>query len=278
MHDQAARMREIANLYRSGPRPVPSVLAVTSGKGGVGKSTVALNLSIALADEGLRVLLFDADENLGGIDLMLGLAPRYHLADVLRGERDIEDVLLTPHERLHVLPGSHGDPEYPAMDAARQDQLLAELRGLEERHDVVIIDTAAGLTRDVVGYAGQADATLVVTEAEPTAVMDAYAMVKILTLSRPELPLAVVFNRVRVPQDGEEAAAKLFSAVRHFLRRELSCLAWIPFDQAVHTSVMKQDPVLRAFPRSGAALSLRSLAGAVLNTYLHDSVQRTAVI
>jgi flagellar biosynthesis protein FlhG len=164
------------------------------------------------------------------------------------------------------------------MSETRQDELLRELRTLEERHDVVIIDTAAGLTRDIVGYAGQADATLIVTEDEPTAVMDAYAMIKILTLSWPELPLSVVFNKVRVPREGEEAAAKLFSAVRHFLRREMRCLAWIPFDPVVHTAVAKQEPVLRAFPRSGAALSLRSLAGAVLQNLLHDSVQRSAVI
>ena len=279
MHDQATRMREIARLYAETNRPVrPCVLTVTSGKGGVGKSTLALNLAIALVDLGKRVVLLDADANLAGLDVMAGISPRFRLSHVLRGERDLEDVMVTPYPGLRLMPGSSGDTDYPGLEPERQHELIGELTSLEERTDVLLIDTGAGINPEIITYAAAADATLVVTSIEPTAVMDAYAMIKVLSLEVPLLPVEVVVNSARTPREGEEAFGKLQAAVRHFLKRELVCAAIVPRDDHAREAVLRQEPLVKAFPRSAAALSIQSLARVVVRDHLQGSVKRMVAL
>jgi flagellar biosynthesis protein FlhG len=269
MPDQASRMRDLASRTRrrrSGGGPL--LLTVTSGKGGVGKSTIALNLALALAGSGVKVLLVDADANLAGLDILLGMAPRFRLGNVLRREREIEEVLISAGPGLKVLPGSSGDVDYPLLTAERQAQLLEDLRALEERFDVVLIDTAAGLTREVVAFATEADNVLVVTTPEPTAVVDAYAMVKVVTVSRPDAEVEMLINAARLPREAEEAAHKLRLAVAHFLKREIRCAGVIPYDPAVHTAVQEQKPLMISAPRSAAALSVQAVARAFAGQHL----------
>jgi flagellar biosynthesis protein FlhG len=235
---------------------------VTSGKGGVGKSTIALNMALALAGSGVKVLLVDADANLAGLDILLGVAPRFRLGNVLRGEREIEEVLIGAGPGLKVLPGSSGDVDYPLLTSDRQAQLLEDLRTLEERFDVVVIDTAAGLSREVVAFATEADRVLVVTTPEPTAVVDAYAMVKVVTVSRPDAAVEMLINAARLPREAEEAAHKLRLAVAHFLKREIRCAGVIPYDPAVPRAVQEQKPLMVLAPRSAAALSVQAVARA----------------
>lgn len=264
MPDQAARMRELAQGTRkSGPGHRPAILTVTSGKGGVGKSTVSLNLALSLADQGIRVLLFDADQNLAGLDILLGVAPRFRLSSMLRGEREIEEILVRPHQHLRVLPGSSGEVDYPLLTPERQRQLLEDLTSLEEAYDLLLIDTAAGLSPEIITYATEADDVLVVTTPEPTAVIDAYAMVKVIVSTRADARIRLLVNCARTPQDADEAVQKLALAVWRFLRRELPCAGIIPFDAAAATAVLRQQPLMLSAPNSGAALSLGAVARAL---------------
>lgn len=277
MPDQAQPLRNHIEQYRQASSPPrPYVITITSGKGGVGKSTVALNVGLALANRGLRVLLLDADANLASLDLLSGISPRYRVSDVLRGKCDIEDALVTVHPGVHLLPGSSGEIDFPLVGDGRRHQLLLDLNELEERHDVILIDTAAGLTREVVDYAVHADETLVVTGVEPTALMDAYAMVKVLTRTRASLSVSFLVNAVRVPREGEEAAMKLQQVITHFLKRECPCLGAIPFDGAVQKSIMRQEPLLRLFPRSAASLCLDAVGQELLNAHIRSSMRRAA--
>jgi flagellar biosynthesis protein FlhG len=279
MPDQASRMRDLASRTRRRRQgSAPLLLTVTSGKGGVGKSTIALNLALAFAGSGVKVLLVDADANLAGLDILLGVAPRFRFGDVLRGEREIEEVLIGAGPGLKVLPGSSGDVDYPLLTAERQAQVLEDLRTLEERFDVVIIDTAAGLTREVVTFATEADRVLVVTTPEPTAVVDAYAMVKVVTVSRPDAEVEMLINAARLPREAEETAHKLRLAVAHFLKREIRCAGVIPYDPAVRAAVLEQKPLMVSAPHSAAALSVQAVARAFAGQHLMSTEGRALAV
>jgi flagellar biosynthesis protein FlhG len=279
MHDQAARMRQIAGVYAQASRtPRPYVITVTSGKGGVGKSMVALNTAMVLADLGLKVVLMDADANLAGLDIMSGVTPRFRLGHVLRAECDMEDALVTLGNGVRLLAGSSGELDYPQLRADAQRDLVGGLTGMDDAVDVVMIDTAAGLTPEIVQYTEEADTVLLVTEPEPTAVMDAYALIKVISLGGLVQPVSVVVNGVRTPREGEETFGKLQAAVRHFLRRDIGCAGYIPRDERVNEALRNQEPLIRRYPRSAAALSISTLARTLMKNEIHGSVKLSVAL
>jgi len=279
MHDQATRMRQIAGVYAQASRaPKPYVITVTSGKGGVGKSTLALNTAMVLADLGVKVVLLDADANLAGLDIMSGVTPRFRLAHVLRAECDIEDALVTLGDGVRLLAGSSGELDYPQLGPDAQRDLVGGLIGMDGAVDVVMIDTAAGLTPEIVQYTEEADTVLLVTGPEPTAIMDAYALIKMISLGGMVQPVSVVVNGVRTPREGEETFEKLQAAVRHFLRREIGCAGCIPRDERVSEAIRNQEPLVRRYPRSTAALSIHKLARTLLKNEIHGSVNLSVAL
>jgi flagellar biosynthesis protein FlhG len=274
MHDQATRMREIAGGYSQAARPPrPYVLTVTSGKGGVGKSTLALNSALVLGDLGLRVVLLDADANLAGLDIMSGVTPRFRLGHVLRAECDVEDALVPLGKGVRLLAGSSGEADYPLLWPDAQRELIQGLLAIEDGADVLMIDTAAGLTPEIVQYTEEADAVLVVTGPEPTAVMDAYALIKVMSVGGSPQPVTVVVNGVRSPKEGDETFAKLQAAVRHFLRRDISYTGFVPRDERVGEAIRAQEPLVRRYARSAASLSIHAIARATMKNEIRGSVR-----
>jgi flagellar biosynthesis protein FlhG len=178
-------------------------------------------------------------------------------------------VLVTPVPGLRLLPGSSGDVDYPLSNAETLRSFIADLKSLEERSDYIFMDTSAGLTPEVVGFAVQADEAIVVTTPEPTAVMDAYAMIKVIHLTNPDVPIKVVMNAVRVPAEADDAEAKLVVAVNQFLNASFTYLGTIPYDHHVVSSIARQRAVIREFPTSSASLSLKAMA----QQFLHQSEQ-----
>jgi flagellar biosynthesis protein FlhG len=276
MPDQAERMRQIAELYRRPARP--HVMTITSGKGGAGKSTVALNLAITFCDMGKRVILLDADANLGGLDVMLKLSPRFRLADVLRDDVDLEDALMTPREGLRVLAGNSGEIDYPLLTPGVQERLIDEIIGLRERYDVLMIDTAAGLTPEIIQFAQPADETLIVTTTEPTAILDAYAMMKVLWSARGDATVNLIVNAVREPAEADETVNRLRLAVDHFLGRSFGYPGFVPFDPCVHKAIVQQEPVMTRFPRSAAALSIKAIGRAMAAEFMNLTTLRAATV
>lgn len=258
-YDQAARLRYMVRQSSSRGEPRSRTVAITSGKGGVGKSTVALNLAGWLGYEGLSVLLVDADANLGNLDVMLGMTPVRRVGDVLRGACPIEEVLVPAMRNVTLLPGSSGDPLHPPLRGDDQQAFLATLREAGERFDLVLIDTAAGLTPENVGYALAADETIVVSNARPTAIMDSYAVIKQFLLAGAG-GVTILMNGVHDLREAGEAADKLQIAVRHFLHVDVGYLGAIPFDPHAADAETRQDALMRIHPSSRASRGVRKLA------------------
>ncbi len=258
--DQASRLREIAERACA-PRPErrPFVLAVSSGKGGVGKSTIALNLGMLLAGFGRRVLLFDGDLSLGNLDVMAGSVPGQTITNVLRDEITIEDSLTTLGPNLSLFSSSGGDPS-ASIDERALIHLLDRFAMLEEPFDIIIIDAPAGLTTGIIRYSLFADETYVVTTSEPTAIMDAYALIKAVTRLKRDHPFSVIMNAVRKSSEAEEAMEKLNNAVGHFLKRNIDRAGVIPFDQHVSEAIKRQRPLAGEFPRAAATAALAAIA------------------
>lgn len=275
MYSEETRLRDIAELHcdQSGFGK-PHTITIASGKGGVGKSTVALNLAIRLAELGNKTLLLDADENRGNIDVMTGISPELRLGHVLRGEKDIEDVLVSPINNLSVLPGNSGDTDYPMMTLEKQRELIKDISSMEMQFEYLIIDTSAGIGEDIINFAVHSDETIVVTGIEPTALMDAYALIKMITLADSMVPLKVIVNSVRSQAEGEEAGQKLQMVVKHFLQQHVHHLGTIPYDANVSNAIIRQSPLLREFPMSGAAISLQMLATSIIEQTVTRRVRR----
>jgi flagellar biosynthesis protein FlhG len=254
------------------------VVTVTSGKGGVGKSTLSLNAALSLGDLGMNVVLLDGDANLAGLDIMSGVTPRFRLGHVLRAECDVEDALVSIGKGVRLLAGSSGELDYPLLSPDAHHDLVAGIVGMDDPVDLVMIDTAAGLTPEIVAYAEDADTVLVVTGPEPTAVMDAYALIKVISMGGSALPVSVVVNAVRMPREGEETFAKLQSAVRHFLRRDIGYAGYIPRDERVGDAIRSQEPLVRRYPRSAAALSIHMMARTALMHELQSTVNLSVAL
>lgn len=235
-------------------------LAITSGKGGVGKSNVAVNVALEWAALGRRVSLLDADLALANADVLLGLNPQYHLGHVLHGQRTLQEIIIEVAYGLRLIPGGSGVEELANLARHQHTRLISELQELESEADCMIIDTAAGIAENVTGVLHAADEVIIVTTPDPTAVVDAYAVIKVLHQQNPSKPLWVIVNDVVGIGDAERIFAQLQSAVTRFLGRKLAMLGTIPRDAQLAEAVREQVPVVLYAPDAPASRSLRLIA------------------
>ncbi len=238
----------------------PHTLAVTSGKGGVGKSNVAVNIALELAALGDRVSLLDADLALANADVLLGLNPQYHLGHVLQGQRTLQEVVIEVSDGLRLIPGGSGIEDLANLTRGQHAHLMNELQALEAEADCMIIDTAAGLAENVIGVLRAADEVIVVTTPDPTSVVDAYAMIKVLHQQKPTKPILVIINDVVGIGDAERIFAQLQTTVTRFLDHRLVHLGTIPRDAELAEAVREQIPVVQYAPDAPASRALRSIA------------------
>ncbi|MGK0500425.1 MAG: flagellar biosynthesis protein FlhG [Oceanicoccus sp.] len=243
----------------SSSHPV-QVVAVTGGKGGVGKSNVSINLSVCLANMGRRVALLDADLGLANIDVLLGLRPKQNLENVLAGECSLIDIMLTGPAGIRIIPASSGTQRMTMLGAAEHAGLINAFSEISNQIDVLVIDTAAGISDSVVSFVRASQEVLVVVCDEPSSITDAYALIKLLNKEYAVDRFRVVANMTRTNQEGRNLYNKLTQVTDRFLDVTLQYVGSIPFDEAVRKAVQRQRPVVELSPRSKAALAFKQLA------------------
>ncbi len=239
------------------------VIAVTSGKGGVGKTNLSVNLGIALSRMGRRVALLDADMGLANVDILLGVYPQYNLSHVLAGEKTLDDIMLDGPAGLRVIPGASGIQKMSELSTIEQASVIRAFSEIDRDLDVLIVDTAAGISASVVNFARACQEIIVMVCDEPTSLTDAYAFIKLLNRDYGLSHFHVIANMVQTIQQGQSLFQKLSKVTDRYLDVTLQFAGAIPYDEYLRKSVQKQSPVVEAFPRSKAALAVKAIAANV---------------
>lgn len=252
--DQASGLRSM-NKSR-----LVKVIAVTGGKGGVGKTNVTINTAVALAELGKRVLVLDADLGLANCDVLLGLRAEKNLSHVLSGECELEEILVEGPKGIMIVPAASGTQSMVELTPAQHAGLIRAFSELRTPCDVLLIDTAAGISDMVLSFSRAAQDVMMVVCDEPTSITDAYALIKILSREHGVFRFKIVANMARSLREGQELFAKLTKVTDRFLDVALELVATIPFDENVRKAVRRQQVVTDAFPRSAASLAFRTLA------------------
>ncbi len=258
----APRARERRRPRASGGASSAYRLAVTSGKGGVGKSQIAANLAIALAKRGRRVLIVDADVGLASQDLVLGCAPPHDIMDVLSGRASLDEALVSVGARVDLLPACPGRYEMANLSLGERARLLGLVDEAGAAHDVVVVDTGAGIGSNAVDFVVDADEALVVVSPDPTSLRDAYAMIKVLDRRGGVQSALVVTNQVD-DVEGASVFARLDDLVRRFLGVRLEHVGSVPRDRAVRDATLAGQPFVVCSPRAQASQAIARLSSRV---------------
>ena len=235
-------------------------IAITSGKGGVGKSNIALNLSILLGAAGRRVALVDADLSLANLDVLVDVNVRANLSHVLAGTRRLSEILVDLPAGVQLVPGASGIARLAQLSEFQRAQLMNELAELEADNDMIVIDTAAGIGPDVLSFAASAERIIVITTPEPTAVTDAYATIKVLARCEGCGRMSLLVNQVASRQEARTVYERISCVAREFLAVRVLDAGYVLADAKVGEAVRRRSPVVLEFPRSSAAQCLAALA------------------
>ena len=242
------------------------VIAITSGKGGVGKTNVVINLASALARRGFKVGILDADFGLGNIDVMLGLSPQWHLGHVLAGERTLAEIIVEGPLGIRIVPASSGVRALTALTPPQWARLAEVIGEVSADLDYLLIDTAAGISDNVVDLVTTADRAIVVTSFDPAAIVDAYAVIKVITAARTRTEVGVVVSIARDADEANLVFRQLDMASTKFLNRGLQYYGAIVSDASVRDAVLAQRPVVDHVPQARASRCFRILASKLIGT------------
>ncbi|MFQ3189032.1 MAG: flagellar biosynthesis protein FlhG [Paraglaciecola sp.] len=251
---------QASSLRRMNQSRLIKVIAVTGGKGGVGKTNVTLNTAISLAQQGKRVMVLDADLGLANVDVLLGLRVEKNLSHVLSGECTLDEVLVEGPYGIKIAPATSGSQSMTELTPTEHAGLIRAFSELQSQIDVLIVDTAAGISDMVLSFSKASQDIMMVVCDEPTSLTDAYALIKILNKEHGVFRFKIVANMVRSMREGDELFSKLTKVTNRFLDVALELVAVIPFDENVRKSVRKQKAIVEAFPTSPAAMAIRRLA------------------
>lgn len=270
MNDQAEMLRKIVdNMNNMGTGDTADsetcarkarTITVTSGKGGVGKTSVTVNLAIALSRMGLKVVILDVDFGLANIDLLFGITPKYSLVDLIHDEKNIFEVLTDGPNNIKFLSGGSGVEELVHLDRKQLRKFLGNIALLDKLYDVILIDTGAGLSQHVMSFVMAADEIILVTTPEPTSITDAYALVKMVSRRDKKKRIRVLVNKAESVREAEEIANKLSVVSEKFLSLKLNKLGYILYDDTVTKSVKLQKPFYISNPRSLASKNVTDVA------------------
>ena len=268
MEDQATKLRNIIKAQSDTYEKHARVITVTSGKGGVGKSSTALNLALQFRKQGKSVIIFDADFGLANIEVMIGAIPKYNLADMIFRGKSFKDIIVEGPDGVGFVSGGSGINGLGNMNKDQVQYLVFKLKELETLADIIIIDTGAGISDSVLEFVTSSGEVLLVTTPEPTSITDAYALLKTLNaragFDKDNTEIKVITNRVSNYEEGKNLYNKLEVVVTKFLNIKLKYLGIIPMDANMSKSVMQQKPITNAYPNSAATSAFERLATALL--------------
>jgi len=253
--DQAAGLRQM----QQASRPV-KVIAIASGKGGVGKTNVTVNLGVALALQGKEVVLLDADLGLANIDVMLGLHPQFNLLHVLEGTKTLREILVEGPAGMQIIPAASGVKKMAELSPAEHAGMIQAFSELEQHIDVLLIDSAAGIADSVISFSRAAQEVIVVVCDEPASITDAYALIKLLSREHGVQRFHIIANMGRNVQEGRELFDKIAMVCDRFLEVTLDFMGIVPFDEDLRRAVKKQRSVVDYVPRSKSAAAFAHLA------------------
>jgi len=270
--DQAGTLRSLnenrpaATAKLNGNARPTWVLTVTSGKGGVGKTAVVANVAVALGRQGKKVLIIDADLGLANVDVVFGLTPRYNLNHFFAGEQSLNAILIDGPPGVKILPAGSGVQKFTQLDSHQKMRFMEELDTLHDEFDVVLIDTEAGISDNVTYFSVAAQEILIVTAPEPTAITDAYALMKLLSTQYHEKRFNLVVNSVRSHEEALEVYEKLAMVANRYLDISIDFLGGIPYDRRMHDSIRKQKVMVDLYPGTKTSNAFEQLADTLLHS------------
>ncbi|WP_035289951.1 MinD/ParA family protein [Clostridium sp. KNHs214] len=262
MLDQAERLRQMAlskNREKDIPKEKTRIITITSGKGGVGKSNIVVNLSIALQKMGKKVLILDADIGMGNDDILMGFLPKYTVFDTIFNDMEIEDILIEGSYGVKLLPGGTGISKVEELTNYQREKLLTKISSLNG-FDYILMDTGAGINRTVLGFVAVCEELIVITTPEPTALTDAYSLMKAIAKFQLKPKGKIIVNRVIKEKEGEITFKKFDNAVKKFLDINVEYLGKVSEDRALIQSVREQKPFIINYPDSEVSKDIKNIA------------------
>jgi len=263
VHDQAGELRRIVQTHRKNIKGLSGLrsIAILSGKGGVGKSNVAVNLAMALAASGKRVVLLDADLGMANVDLLCGISPKYTLAHLVKGQRNVDEVLVSLENGVMILPGGPGVQELAELDDDAQSILIDKLSVLEGIADILLIDTGAGIHKNTLSFGVAADMTILITTPEPTSIRDAYGVLKTLAINTgSKIDVTLIVNMAASRSEGREVAERIQMAANQFLSLSVPYGGVVLLDESVGKAVRMRTPFFLANPSCQASKDIAEIA------------------
>lgn len=279
--DQAENLRTIIKRQNQKQVSNARVIAVTSGKGGVGKSSVSINLALQFRRLGKKVIILDADFGLANIEVMFGVIPKYNLSDLIFRGKEIKEIIIEGPEGVGFISGGSGIAKLVNLDREQIRRLVNKMAELEDLADIIIIDTGAGISPSVMEFLMACPETIIVTTPEPTSITDSYALLKALSMyegfNKEETRVRVIANRVSSIDEGKNLFEKLSVVVSQFLKIDLEFLGIIPQDSSISKAVMKQKPVSIMYPAAEATKCFESITNALVTNQDIAFIERKGI-
>lgn len=263
--DQAERLRLIMKEKNETVRKgVPHIFTVSSGKGGVGKTNFAINLAIAFAEIGRKVVVMDADLGLANVNVILGIIPKFNLYHVIKKQKKLRDIIIDTPYGIQIIAGASGFSQLANLAEQERNVFIEGLKDLAYA-DIIIVDTAAGVSQNVLSFLRAADDALIITTPEPTAITDAYGIIKSISVEMNGPNVRLVVNRVKSVMEGKRVAERVINIAGQFLNIKVDSLGFIFEDTMVQKSVIKQDPFIKSDPGCKASQSIRHIMSRLAN-------------
>lgn len=266
--DQAANLRKLV-IENTNSASKTRTIAITSGKGGVGKTSFAVSLSIALSQRSKSVTLLDADLGLANINVVLGIIPKYNLYHVIKGKKKLKDIIIDVPEGIKIIAGASGFHQLANLDIKQREEFIKALSELDS-DDYMVVDTGAGISQNVLSFLVASDEVIVITTPEPTAITDAYGTIKAIAANAPEKTVKLVVNRVQSVSEGKRVAQRVINIAGQFLNIKVENLGFVFEDMYVSKSIRNQKPFIASYPKSKASNCVDIIADRLTNVETED--------